>query len=413
MIEIILAIILGLIIGTITGIIPGLHVNTVGIIIFTLSTTLIEYFDVLTICSFLVSLALTHAMIEFLPTLLIGLPNEDTVMSIQPSHRLLFEGKAKKAIRLISFGGYSSLILLVLLIPVLFIVLPIIYELLHDYIAYLLIIVMALMIYTQSSTNKRRLLSLLIFLVSGILGVVMLSGNVNSNLSLLCMLSGLFSVSNLLYSINNNNSIPKQDDFDGLDINNNFRKSVFAGSISGCILGLLPGLGPAQGTIIAQTLTFTKNIKPEDYLVTNSGINVSDTLFSLIAIYLIGNPRSAISVYISLLMENITIYHVLFFVFISIIAVSIACIISIRVGDLLIDNIQKINYRTLCEIVIIAVSLIIFFYAFATGGCMWYILICYATSIGIGILVNVCDISKSNMMGVLILPSILTYLGVF
>ncbi len=413
MIEIIIAIIFGLILGTITGVIPGLHVNTVGIIIFTASTTLMEYCGELTICSFLVSIALTHAMIEFLPSLLVGIPNEDTVLSIQPAHRLLFEGRAREALRLISFGGYSSLILLVLLIPVLFLVLPVVYNLLNDYIAYMLIIVMALMLYTGSSTNKRRLLSLLIFLISGILGIVMLSGNVNSNLSLLCMLSGLFSISNLIYNINNNASIPVQKEFDGLNLNKNFRKSVFAGSISGCILGLLPGLGPAQGTLIAQTLTFTKDIESEDYLVTNSGINVSDTLFSLIAIYLIGNPRSAISVYISLLMENITIYHVLFFIFISIISVSVACIISIKVGDYLIDNIQKIDYRKLCEGVIIFISLLLIVYTIITNGCIWYILICYVTSIGIGILVNVCDISKSNMMGVLILPSILTYLGVF
>ncbi|MCD7781360.1 MAG: tripartite tricarboxylate transporter permease, partial [Methanosphaera sp.] len=411
MISIIIALIIGIIVGIITGLIPGLHVNTVGIIIFSASTTLLEYTDSTTICSFLVSLALTHAMLEFIPSLLLAVPNEDTIVSIQPAHRLLFKGKGRYVIRLVSLGGYGSLILLIILIPVLFIVLPVVYDILKDYIGYLLVIVMALMIYFTNKNTRSRLYSLLIFLVSGILGLVILNGNMGENLGLLVMLSGLFSISSLLYSININSHIPKQEDFNGVIIDNGFKKSVFAGSISGCILGLLPGLGPAQGTVIAQTLTFNKEFKSEEFIVTNSGINVCDTLFSLIAIYLINNPRSAISVYVETLLGDVTLGYIVLFIFISVISVSISCILSIPIGDWLINNIERVDYQKLSGLIIIVLSIFIVCYTFFVGGCIWYVLLCYITSISLGMIVNVVDISKSNLMGVLIVPSIITYLG--
>lgn len=410
MIDLIIALILGIITGIITGIIPGLHVNTVGIIIFSISPQLLKITDSLSICTFFTTIALTHAMIEFLPSLLMGIPNEDTILSIQPGHRLLFKGEAKKAIRLVSFGGYCSIILLIIIMPVLFIVLPLVYNTLKAYIGYLLIVIMILILYFNNKNNISRLMSTLIFLISGILGTIILTSNIGSNIGLLCMLSGLFSISNLIYSINNNSKIPPQKNIKSIIIDSKFKQSVFAGSISGCILGLLPGLGPAQGTLIAQTITLNKDIEVEDFIITNSGINISDTLFSLIAIYLINNPRSAISVYINNLIEDITLNHILFFICVSLITVSIACIISIKLGDIIIEHMKNMNYKKLNICIIVLITLIVVLYTILTNGCIWYALLCYITSISLGILVNTLDLSKSNLMGVLIIPSILTYL---
>ncbi|WP_455645067.1 tripartite tricarboxylate transporter permease [Methanosphaera sp.] len=411
MIKIFIALILGIITGTITGIIPGLHVNTVGIIIFSISSKLLESTSSLVICTFFVAISLTHAMIEFIPSLLLGVPNEDTILSIQPGHRLLLKGKGREAIRLVSFGGYGSIISLIIIMPILFLILPVLYTALKSYIGYLLIISMIIIIYKTNRTFIKCLSSFILFLVSGILGIIILTSNLGSNLGLLCMLSGAFSISNLIYNINNNSSIPPQNDNRTIIIDSKFKKSVFAGSISGCILGLLPGLGPAQGTLLAQFLTFNKKISSEDFLVTNSGVNVSDTLFSLLAIYLISNPRSAISVYINILIQNITLQHVIFFIFVSLISVSIACIISIKLGDYLINHIWKVDYKKLNIIIITSITCLIISFTIFNNGCIWYALICYITSIAIGILANSLDLSKSNLMGILIIPAILIYVG--
>lgn len=410
MIEIILAIFLGIFFGVISGITPGLHVNTIGIIIFSISDEILKYTNPLTLCTFLVSISICHAMIEFIPSLLLGIPEEDTILSIQPGHRLLFKGKGKEAIRLISFGGYFSIIILILLMPILMIILPLIYNILKNFIGYLLLITMVILLFFFNKKEK-RLQNILLFLISGILGLFVLTSNVGNNLGLLALLSGLFSISNLLYSLNSKSKIPPQDEDKTIIFNNRIKRSILAGSISGCILGLLPGLGPAQGTIIAQIATFNKNISSEEFLVTNSGVNISDTLFSLIAIYLINNPRSAISVYIQNLMPNIDLTKIIFFILISLTSVSIATILSMKLGDFMIENMTKIDYKKINITIIIIISLIIIIFTISTNGCLYYVLLCYITSTSLGFITNTLDLNKSCLMGVLIVPSIITYLG--
>ena len=413
MIDIILAIILGIFLGIITGLTPGIHVNTVGIIIFSSSEAILTYTSNMTLCSFFVSIAIVHAMIEFIPSLIFGLSTEDTITSVQPAHRLLFKGEGFKAIRLVSFGGYLSIIILIISLPLLFMTLPIVYALLKEYIGYLLIITMILMIYYTNKSNINRLYSLLIFLVSGILGLFVLRSNLSSNTALLCILSALFSISTLLYSISKKSHLPPQKIDRIININSKFIKSTAAGSISGCILGLLPGLGPAQGSVIAQTLTFNRDITPEDFLLTNSGVNISDTIFSLIAIYLIGNPRSAISMYISYLLNNLELVHVIFFIFIALISVSVSCIISIKLGDYIIKRVNNVNYYNLNIVLVVFVTFIVLAYSVLTNAPILYVIVCYVTSIALGLLPYYMDISKSNLMGILIVPSIITYLGLF
>lgn len=411
MIEILLAIITGITLGIITGLTPGLHVNTVGLIIFSISDYLLEKTTALTLCSFFVSISLCHAMLEFIPSLLMAIPDEDTILSIQPGHRLLFKGKSRLSVRIVSFGGYLSIIILIMIMPLLLMILPPVYYALKNYIAYLLILTIILMLTFHTKDNQTRLKNALIFLVSGILGLSVLNSNLSGNIGLLCILSGLFSISSLIFSINKNSSIPLQSDEKSFLIDKKFLKSTFAGSISGCILGLLPGLGPAQGTVISQSITLNKNVSTEEFLITNSGVNISDTLFSLIAIYLINNPRSAISVYISNIMTNISLNHVIFFIFVALVTASVTCVLSIKIGDILINNIQKIEYRKLNTIIIILITLIIIYFSITSNAPLWYMLLTYVTSISLGLIVNLLDLNKSYLMGILIVPSIITYLG--
>ncbi|MBO7719976.1 MAG: tripartite tricarboxylate transporter permease [Methanosphaera sp.] len=413
MIEILLAIILGIFFGIITGLTPGLHVNTVGIMVFSSSDSILNHTSNIVLCTFFVTIAVVHAMVEFIPSLIFGLSTEDTITSIQPAHRLLFKGQGHKAIRLVSFGGFLSIILLILFIPLLFMVLPPLYGFLKQFIGYLLIITMIVMIYFTNKSNINRLYSLLIFMLSGILGFFVLNSALSGNTALLCILSAMFSISTLLYSITKKAHLPPQSNDKLIHINNNFIKSTAAGSISGCILGLLPGLGPAQGSVIAQTLTFNRNIRPEDFLLTNSGVNISDTIFSLIAIYLIGNPRSAISMYVSYLLSNLELVHVIFFICIALVSVSLSCIISIKLGDYVIMRVNNVNYYNLNILLVVLITVIVLAYSIVTNAPIYYVLICYVTSIALGLLPNYLDVSKSNLMGVLIVPSIITYLGLF
>ncbi len=86
----------------------------------------------------------------------------------------------------------------------------------------------------------------------------------------------------ILFSLNDNSTIPHQNNFYELNIDLNKFKTIFAGGITGAILGFLPGFGPAQGTVIAQAASGTNDNSEDDtvnFLLATSGLNISDCLF--------------------------------------------------------------------------------------------------------------------------------------
>ena len=173
-------------------------------------------------------------------------------------------------------------------------------------------------------------------------------------------------------------------------------------------------MGPAQGSILAQELSGGGDIgeNKEGFLVAMSGVNVSDTLFSLIAIYLIGNPRSGIAVFIDKLIQNFDINYLLLFIFVSITAVSLSVFFCLKLGDFLILYINHINYGLLSKLVIIFTSLLVIIFALIEHANILFVLLVFITSISLGMIPHYIGVNKSNLMGVLIIPAIIIYASI-
>ena len=226
----------------------------------------------------------------------LGVPEEGTVLTILPGHYLMLQGRGREAIRLVTIGGFGSLMVTIVLLPLFVMFIPPIYGAIKPYIYLILVLAVVYMIKRLNRNLYLMLWSSFLFISSGIVGWIMLNTPISTNVSLLTIFSGLFGVSTLIYSLTQNSVVPAQDMFHNFRINKNVIRGIFAGGIAGSILGFLPGMGPAQGSILAQELSGGGDIgeNREGFLVAMSGVNVSDSLFSLIAIYLIGNPRSRI-----------------------------------------------------------------------------------------------------------------------
>ena len=82
MIELVIACFIGIAIGTTTGMIPGIHVNTAGAILFASSSFLLTLVSPEFLCVLMVSMSIAHALIEFVPSMLLGVPQEGTATSI-------------------------------------------------------------------------------------------------------------------------------------------------------------------------------------------------------------------------------------------------------------------------------------------------------------------------------------------
>jgi putative membrane protein len=412
--DLILACLVGILCGAITGIIPGIHVNTAGAIIFASSAFLLNIFSIEFLCVFLVAMSIAHALLEFIPSMLLGVPDENTALSILPGHQMVLEGRAKEAIRLVAIGGFGAVIVTVLLLPIFIMVLPPIYHGIRPYVWIILVLGSIYMIIRLGNDLKTIIWSVFLFLLSGIIGVVMLQTPISSNLTLMCLFTGLFGVSTMIYSLNEKSILPDQNKSCNFHFNSQIFRGMMAGGIAGTILGFLPGFGPAQGSIIAQELSGGGGeADTETFLTALSGVNTSDTLFSLVAIYLIGNPRSGIAVYISQFIQEFTFNHLLFFIFASLTAVSISLIICLKAGDWFSEYMQGINYKKLSLIVIIFMVVLLICFSVIEGASLPFIVLTLITSTTLGLLPHYLGVSKSHLMGVLIVPAIIIYFSMF
>ena len=416
MFELVIACLLGIGIGTITGMTPGIHVNTAGAILFAVSTILLSFVSPEFLCVLMVSMSIAHALLEFVPSMLLGVPEEGTALSVLPGHKMVLEGRSKEAIRIVSIGGFGAIIVTILLLPIFAIVLPPTYELLKPVTWILLLIASIYLIYKVTSTLKGFLWSLLLFILSGILGWIIFQAPLSSGISLMCVFSGLFGISTILFSLNDNSTIPHQNKFYELDLDNAKIKSIITGGTTGAILGFLPGFGPAQGSVIAQSVSGQSNNDDENttnFLLVISGLNTSDCLFSLIAIYLIGNPRSGIAVYMSYLISEFNLSHLIAFIFASLISVSLSLALCLKLGDSFSKLMSGIDYRKLSIAVIILQVILLYIFGLYYQAPLPYLTLMLVTSTAMGLLPHYLDVGKSHLMGVLIIPAIIIYMQMF
>lgn len=412
MLELVVACFLGIIIGCITGMIPGIHVNIAGTILFASSTFLLSFVSPEFLCVSMVTMSIAHAMIEFVPSMLLGVPEEGTATSVLPGHKMVLQGRSKEVIRIISVGGFGAIMVTILMLPLFSIVLPCLHEVSKSFTWLILLSVSIFLTYKLTNSFKSFLWALLLFILSGILGWIVFQTPISASVSLMCIFSGLFGISTILFSLNDNSIIPHQFSFYELNLDINKYKSIFAGGITGAILGFLPGFGPAQGTVIAQLVSGTNDNKDEDivnFLLATSGLNISDCLFSLMAIYIIGNPRSGIAVYMSYLISEMSLNHLIIFIFTSLIAVSISLVLTLKLGDSFSKLMAGIDYKKLSIGVILLQITIIYIFIFYYQAPIFYMTLVLMTSTAMGMLPHYLGVGKSHLMGVLIIPAILIY----
>ncbi len=415
MFELVIACFIGILIGTTTGMIPGIHVNTAGAIIFASSTFLLSFLSPEFLCVMMVAMSIANALIEFVPSMLLGVPEEGTATSILPGHRMVLQGRAKEVIRIVCVGGFGAIIVTILMLPIFSILLPMLHDISKPFTWMILLFASIYLTYSLTSNHRDFLWSLLLFALSGILGWTIFQTPISSGVTLMCIFSGLFGISTILFSLNDNSTLPHQNSFYDLNIDFDKFKSIFAGGITGAILGFLPGFGPAQGTVIAQAASGTSDSDDDtvNFLLATSGLNISDCLFSLMAIYIIGNPRSGIAVYMSYLISKMSLNHLIIYIFASLLAVSVSLVLALRLGDSFSKLMGGVDYKKLSISVILLQIVILFIFIFYYGAPVGYMILALITSTAMGMLPHYLGIGKSHLMGVLIVPAIVIYMQMF
>lgn len=393
MIEIIIAIMMGIILGIFSGLTPGVHINLISVVLLSVSPFLLKYTSPLIICVIIVAMAVTHTFLDTIPSIFLGAPNEDTVLSILPGHRLLLQGKGFEAVMLTIFGSYFGMVVSVIFVPLLLILVGVIYPIIQKYIAYILILISLFLIFRE----KNKLWALILFLLSGCLGIAVFNLPIND--PLFPLFSGLFGISMLLMSLNDNTKIPKQE-FGEFELEDKY-KAVGGSFIMGWISSFMPGLGPAQAAIIcSQFMKLTE----KGFLILVGGLSTVNTILSLVTLYSLGKARSGAVVVMSKIIENVNLNDLLIFIAVVLIAGGVATILTCRLSKVFSQLLEKVNYKKLCwGIIIFVITLVVLL----TG--IWGVLILIISTC-LGLIPSVKKIGRNHMMGCLLIPVIIYFL---
>lgn len=393
MIEPVLAVSLGVAAGIFTGLIPGVHPNTV------VFTTIPFYFiyrpEFSLFMAFISGLSISHTLHDFLPALFLKAPEAESALSSLPGIEMVQEGLGRKAFVLTVIGGLSSSTIFVIVLPILFLVLEAVYPVLNQFMQFILVFFLLFIIFESRSIFNAALIASL----SGLLGLSVLSGP-QQQFILLPVFSGLFAVPAVSYSIFRDFEIPEQKD--RFQISSSRIKEGFAGFGSGLIAGVIPGIGAAVSTTF---LTPFMDSDREGFLTGLGGVNTSDILISFLALYLIGRPRSGSSVALQMISE-VRIPEVFFLIGCSLLGAGLSGILSLKVLDLFLKLVEKVNFRFLGFSVLGLIFSIVFF----TTGVYGIVVLLTSGFIGFISLLTEC---RASCMAVLIIPALTYFSGSF
>ncbi len=388
---------IGIAFGIISGLVPGLHVNTLAAI---LIGVFYKYdFPGIPLAYFVVGMSVANAFSAFIPSIFLGAPDESTVLSVAPGHRMLKRGRGFEALCLTILGGLGGFFALIVALPLLIWAVPFTYTAIRQSIQYILLLAMLFLILKE----KRKLWALFVFLLSSVFGIVSLNTNINSSFQLLPVLSGLFGLSTLVVSYFTDSRIPLQRTKFRIKYKKYIPATVL-GLFSGLIAGILPGIGTSQSAIIAQQLGRIKGVKK--FMVVLGAIAVTDIMLSILAIYLIGNPRSGGAVAIQDFLGRMSFSNVLTFMAAGFISAAIAAYFTLKLGQSFGNLVSRVNYRQV--VVLAAVFLLIVIYAF----CGLLGVLVSITGAVIGSIPSLVGVKKSLLLGCLITPTVLYFFGI-
>ncbi|MDP2749846.1 MAG: tripartite tricarboxylate transporter permease [Nanoarchaeota archaeon] len=396
-IEIVLALLLGIFCGIITGITPGIHINLVAVMLVSISPFLLQYFPVIALGVFIISLSVTHTFLDIIPSIFLGAPSSETALGVLPGHRFLMKGQGMLAVRLSVIGAFFATIVSIAAFPLLLPFVKFFYPYVESVMGYLLFGVVIFMI----SRDRKRTWAIFVFLMSGFFGLLVFSLPIKD--PLFPMLSGMFGIATLIVSYFGENNLPVQKDDKEIKLNKKkCAQAVCGGSIGGFFTAIMPGLGGSSAAVIS--LQLFRKLGDDGFMILMGAIGTVNFVLSLVALSALDKARNGGIIAIQQLMENITMNHIIVFLIASLIACCIAVFLTLNIAKVFSKLISVVNYKKLIISVIIFVCLLVII---LTGPIGFLILI---ISTAIGLIPAIVKVTRTHSMGCLLLPVLIYFL---
>ncbi|MBI4019195.1 MAG: tripartite tricarboxylate transporter permease [Candidatus Aenigmarchaeota archaeon] len=385
MLDVLLFLAIGIGLGVLAGIVPGLHPNMVILFVPIISSLGIMPLNLIVL---IVAMGVSNSIVDAIPSIFLGAPDGDNALNAMPGHKMLLAGCGYDAVKLTVVGSLASAVLLLPLVPMLFYFIP---PLFHAVQAYTHILVGAIAAY-MILAEKSRAIGFFVFLAAGITGVLSLKLPVDTTIILFPMMSGFFGIGGLL--IAGNASLPVQKNEASVSMAS-ARSGIISGIAGGIASGFLPGVGASQ---IAALLSSSQD--DHKFLAMMGAITTTNIMVSILALWLIERGRSGIAVAIGNFAE-ITVHEFMAMVFASLIAASIASVITLRIAKKFLEIFQ--NQQKL------RISIIAFILLAVTGTSGAYGILVLFTCTALGFFAAKAGVRRGLLMGSLMVPVILFY----
>lgn len=428
LVEYAVFLLLGIAAGVAAGLLPGLHVNNIGTIMLGAYASL--GMDPLSFAIFLTSMCTAQSFTGFIPSIFLGIPEEGTVLSLLPAHRLVLEGRGMEAVRITGLACLQGTLLSLAMLPMAFLLVPAGFSLIKPAVAPILIFAISCLILRERGAEN-KLWAAASFLISGYLGWTCLNLDaVSTSDVFLPLFSGLFGLGTLLTGITAKSKSYPQDPNARICAGGKMMwRSSMLGSLGGLLVGLLPAMSPSQIGIFfqggigvkeriasrlrgkrpaggKQTGDADDGVKMRRFLAMIASLGAADAMFSIFALYLIGNPRSGISVVMQDLFGRIDAGLLIVICCVMAISAVLSYRIHLWLGARFSSLAGRLDVRALSAAGFVFVVALVFA---STGP---FGLLIAAVSTCAGLIPALTGVSRTHCMGCLLLPTLMMSLGI-
>jgi len=306
--------IFGVFLGCLTGLIPGFHVNNVALIALSLSPIAVGIGIPLdAVAGIIVACGTVHTFLNYIPSALVGAPDDNMALALLPGHRMLISGQAAQGVAYSARGSQMGMLMSIPLLVVARLLFGDnpglgLYEASRDQLPWLLLFISAFLILTettrlpwpewsQKATQKlnfplkkrvefniplgkfsfrrrydsidlrlgasSRMAGILVatsyFLLTGFYGWAVFELPARSPVGipsaslLFPSLAGLFGIANLIDIYVTTSEIPPQEDNWEMPPVKPLAVPTFLSAVVSSVMAILPGMTAAQATVVVMS----------------------------------------------------------------------------------------------------------------------------------------------------------------
>jgi len=404
-------------VGMFSGLVPGIHVNTLAALMLAsyplLHSVISSFADPLYVpvllSSCIVSAAVVHSFVSYVPSVFTGVPDQDNVMSVLPGHRLLLEGRGMTAVRASAIGSLvGAMSAVAVAVPLQFLMLSGLDTYLRSVTSAVLMIAVVALIMSEENVRKWGC-AFSIIIISGIMGCICMfmpvpfSGVISGGDLLLPLLTGLFGVPILITS-SSGTAMPAQTDDEQYPVSPG---TGLKGVLTGSIVGWFPGITATAGA--AFTRMFVKEDRPERFIALVSSIGTAAMVFALITLSVNGKGRTGTMVVVrEILGDGLAgVGNWVFMLMLLSVAVAsvIGYVATIRSGKMMARLMSHVNVKKMNMTILVAIVVLVLL---MTG--VWGLAV-LAVSVIIGLIPIGAGIGRVHLSGCLLIPVILMQFG--